>query len=120
MEKTVTKKVDFTKNGKERNSNERRTLTPEERASYAKECTALSKKYKVPFELVMLYKKDIKRVISVIETCKKIKIKKDSEIYTKLVEGGQAKIEALKELRIPFKGVNINKLDILKLIEIEE
>lgn len=125
MEKTVTKKVNFTKNNKERANSfnkEKRVLTEEDRKKYARECTYLAKKNNLQFELVMLYKKDVKRASYVTKLCSEISIKKDSEIYNKLVKGGEDRIEALKELKIPFKGVDINRLDLIKfgLIKVEE
>lgn len=95
---------------------ERKPLTAEQRKAYAKECTKLATEHKIPFELVLLFKKDVERAKTVIEVCSKIE--ELSETDRKDIEAGGAKrVAAFKRLSIPFKGVNVDKLDILSYIK---
>lgn len=93
---------------------ERKPLTAAQRKAYAKECTLLAKEENVPFELVLLFKKDLERVKKLTEVCSKIELTEDDK---KDIEAGGAKrVAAFKRLGIPFKGINVDKLDIIKYI----
>lgn len=88
--------------------------TPEQRKAYAKECTELAKTNGIPFELVLTFKKDINRAKQYLEVCSKLEL--TEEDLANIKEGGLKKVEAFKKLGLPFKGVNIDKLQVLPYI----
>lgn len=93
---------------------DRKPLTEQERKAYAKECTALAKEHDIPFHIVLLFKKDIEKAKHFIDVCSKLVVTPEDQ--ADIEQGGSKRVDAFKRLGIPFKGINVDKIDIFEFV----